>query len=278
MEHVVAFAKQETGRLRSGNQPVREDGGAKQPLSSDSGAAQRRRRSDFPLSPVTLPDQSSPSVSVEGVAYPARVDLSVEHALKRVGDLIGVVLLAAIFSPVILLVLIGSVVNGQSPFFRQQRVGRDGKMFDCLKFRTMVPNAEEVLEHVLASDPDLRAEWNRDQKLKDDPRVTPLGRFLRASSLDELPQLWNVLKGEMSLVGPRPIMRDQQLMYGRNLVAYMMVRPGMTGLWQVSGRNLLGFRKRVAMDVVYVRNQSLLLDTWIMLKTIWVVLTRHGAY
>jgi lipopolysaccharide/colanic/teichoic acid biosynthesis glycosyltransferase len=227
---------------------------------------------------VAPPDQVSESGSYSEFGYSARVDLSFERALKRLLDLLGSALLMVLFAPVTVMVLIGAAVNGQSPFFRQQRVGRDGKLFDCLKFQTMVPNAEEVLEHLLASDPDLRAEWDLNQKLKDDPRVTPIGRFLRACSLDELPQLWNVIKGDMSLVGPRPIMRSQVLLYGRNVVAYKLVRPGVTGLWQVSGRNLLGFRKRVAMDVVYVRNQSLLLDLWILAKTVFVVLARHGAY
>jgi len=274
----VVIAKPETGRLKSGNQPVRDDGELDRPASSRLRLWGVKRRAGVSLSLAEPSDEASRPQSTGELGCVVRVDLSVEHALKRIGDLIGVMVLSVVFSPVILLASIGSIVNGQSPFFRQQRVGRDGKLFDCLKFRTMVPNAEDVLEHLLAADPELRAEWDKNQKLKDDPRVTPLGRFLRASSLDELPQLWNVLKGEMSLVGPRPMMKDQQLLYGRNIVAYMLVRPGMTGLWQVSGRNELGFRKRVALDVVYVRNQSLLLDTWIMLKTVWVVISRHGAY
>lgn len=210
--------------------------------------------------------------------YPARVDFSVEHALKRFGDIIGSLFLAVLFSPLIATVFIASLAYGESPIFRHRRVGRDGKQFECLKFRTMVPNAESMLDDLLASDPDLRAEWGRDQKLSDDPRVTPLGKFLRSTSLDELPQLWNVIKGEMSLVGPRPVTREELLRYGRNAVIYMLVRPGVTGLWQVSGRNNVEYRKRVAMDVCYVKNQSAVLDTWILLKTILVVVTRHGAY
>lgn len=223
-------------------------------------------------------DHSAAAVALHDLTFPARHDLSVEHAFKRLVDLMGAVVLAIVFSPLIVLVLIGAAINGQSPFFRHQRVGRDGRLFDCLKFQTMVPNAEEVLRHLLASDPELRAEWERDQKLKDDPRVTPMGRILRSTSLDELPQLWNVLKGEMSLVGPRPVTRAELLRYGRNAVIYMLVRPGLTGLWQVSGRNFVEYRKRVAMDIVYVKNQSLLLDLWILLKTVRVVVTRHGAY
>jgi Undecaprenyl-phosphate galactose phosphotransferase WbaP len=212
------------------------------------------------------------------VDYPARVDFSVEHALKRFGDVIGSVALAALFSPLIAVVFIAAAVSGQSPLFRHRRVGREGKTFDCIKFRTMVPNAEVMLSEVLASNPELRAEWDRDQKLRDDPRVTRIGKFLRSTSLDELPQLWNVMKGEMSLVGPRPVTREELLRYGRNAVIYTMVRPGVTGLWQVSGRNNAEYRKRVAMDVCYVKNQSAVLDFWILVKTIVVVVTRHGAY
>jgi len=210
--------------------------------------------------------------------YPARVDFSVEHALKRFGDMVGSLFLAVLFSPLIVTVFAASAIYGESPLFRHRRVGRDGNQFDCLKFRTMVPNAEAMLEDLLASDPGLRIEWEQNQKLKDDPRVTPLGKFLRSTSLDELPQLWNVLKGEMSLVGPRPVTREELLRYGRNAVIYMLVRPGVTGLWQVSGRNNAEYRKRVAMDVCYVKNQSAVLDTWILMKTVLVVVTRHGAY
>ncbi len=210
--------------------------------------------------------------------YAARVDLSVERGLKRVLDIFGTVVLAVLFSPLIATVFIVAALSGQSPIFRHKRVGRDGVTFECLKFRTMVPDAEAVLAKILADDANLRAEWARDHKLADDPRVTRLGKFLRSTSLDELPQLWNVVKGEMSLVGPRPVTREELLRYGRNAVVYMLVRPGVTGLWQVSGRNNVEYRKRVAMDVCYVRNQGLVLDTWILLKTILVVVTRHGAY
>jgi lipopolysaccharide/colanic/teichoic acid biosynthesis glycosyltransferase len=216
--------------------------------------------------------------SVRVPDFPARHDLSFERALKRAGDLLGALLLATVFSPIFLLALLGATMNGQKVLFRHQRVGRDGSLFYCLKFRTMVPDAEELLRKLLESDLDRRAEWERDHKLKDDPRVTSFGRFLRATSLDELPQIWNVLKGEMSLVGPRPVTPQEMLRYGRNAVVYQLVRPGLTGLWQVSGRNFVEYRKRVAMDVVYVKHQSLVLDLWILLKTVFVVLTGHGAF
>lgn len=275
---VVAIKRQEI--LSVGNGSLQGDGGRNRPATPE-------RNSNSLSAPVAAPPQLAriqetedalAPIAQDRLDFPVRYDLSVEHAAKRLLDVLGVAVLAIVFLPVVLLVLFGAVVNGQSPFFRHRRVGRDGRSFDCLKFQTMVPNAQEVLSQVLASDPALRAEWERDHKLKDDPRVTPIGRLLRSTSLDELPQLWNILKGDMSLVGPRPVTREELLRYGRNAVVYMLVRPGLTGLWQVSGRNFVEYRKRVAMDVVYVRNQSLLLDLWILAKTVRVVVSRHGAY
>lgn len=265
--------------MSSGIKPIRENGGKDQPpsLKADFSSAS----SGKPAPQQSLGSNSSRSGAFPAIRvsdFAARYDLSLERALKRGGDLLGALLLAAIFSPIFLLAFIVALIKGQEVLFRHQRVGRDGRMFYCLKFQTMVPNAEAVLQNLLATDPKLRAEWDRDHKLRDDPRVTPLGRFLRGTSLDELPQLWNVLKGDMSLVGPRPITRQELLRYGRNAIIYEMVRPGITGLWQVSGRNFIEYRRRVAMDVVYVKNQSLLLDLWILLKTIVVVVTRHGAF
>lgn len=206
------------------------------------------------------------------------VPLSLEYALKRALDIVGSLLLAVVFSPLIVVILLSMARSGASPIFRHKRVGLNGEIFECLKFRTMVPHAEQVLRELLRNNPDLREEWSRSHKLSNDPRVTRLGRFLRSTSLDELPQLWNVMRGEMSLVGPRPVTREELLRYGRNMVLYMMVKPGITGLWQVSGRSETEYRRRVAIDVCYVRNQSFLLDLWILLKTTAVVLGRRGAY
>jgi lipopolysaccharide/colanic/teichoic acid biosynthesis glycosyltransferase len=142
----------------------------------------------------------------------------------------------------------------------------------------MVRNAEQVLRHLLNEHPELRDEWTKNFKLRNDPRITRTGRVLRLTSLDELPQLWNVLRGEMSLVGPRPIVRAELLRYGRNASRYLAVKPGLTGLWQVKGRSDTTYRRRVAMDKFYVRNQSILLDLYILASTPAAVLRRNGAY
>lgn len=205
------------------------------------------------------------------------VHLSLESILKRGMDVFGSLVIGLVFSPLILLIFVSMARSGVSPIFRHRRVGVNGKVFECLKFRTMVPNAEAALQKILRENPDLQDEWNRNHKLNDDPRVTRLGRFLRRTSLDELPQLWNVLRGEMSLVGPRPVTREELLRYGRSVLFYTMVKPGITGLWQVSGRSETDYRRRVAIDVCYVRNQSALLDLWILLKTTVVVVGRRGA-
>lgn len=201
-------------------------------------------------------------------------------ASKRVLDVLGAVVLAVVFSPLILAIVMVALLRreGGSIIYKHRRVGRDGRTFECLKFRTMVPNADQVLRELLESDPAIKAEWVRDHKLRCDPRVTRLGRFLRRTSLDELPQLWNVMRGEMSLVGPRPVVREELLRYGRNVRAYLSAKPGITGLWQVKGRNDTDYRRRVVLDTYYVRNQNLLLDLYILVKTTRVVLGGSGAY
>jgi exopolysaccharide production protein ExoY len=197
---------------------------------------------------------------------------------KRTLDVVGAVILAAVFSPLVLVIIAVMGWEEGSIIYRHRRVGRDGQSFECLKFRTMVPNADQVLRELLERDPVIKAEWLRDHKLRCDPRVTRLGKFLRRTSLDELPQLWNVMRGEMSLVGPRPVVREELLRYGRNVRAYLSAKPGITGLWQVKGRNDTDYRRRVVLDTYYVRNQNLLLDLYILLKTTRVVLGGSGAY
>lgn len=162
-------------------------------------------------------------------------------------------------------------------FFSHTRLGKDGLTFGCLKFRTMVTDADVRLAILLQNDLEARKEWEATQKLTNDPRVTRLGRFLRASSLDELPQLINVLRGEMSLVGPRPIVAAERVFYGRRFETYAMVRPGISGLWQISGRSNTSYRRRVACDVLYVRRRGLMTDLKVLVLTIPAVLAARGA-
>jgi len=188
-------------------------------------------------------------------------------------------LLLLFLLPLILAVgLAVAAQDGGPVLFAHRRLGRSGRPFRCLKLRTMARDADKRLEHLLAASEAAREEWAKDQKLKDDPRVTRLGRWLRKSSLDELPQLINVLRGEMNLVGPRPIVPDEVPRYARRYRNYCAVKPGITGLWQVSGRNDVSYRRRVAIDVIYARRRSVLLDLSIILRTVPAVLLRHGSY
>ena len=163
-------------------------------------------------------------------------------------------------------------------FFGHERVGHLGKRFKCYKFRSMVLDAEARLAHILEKDPAARAAWARDHKLVNDPRITPIGVFLRKSSLDELPQLWNVLCGQMSVVGPRPIVLAEVPRYGRYINNYFSVKPGVTGLWQISGRSETTYRRRIALDVAFVRLRSFKLYARILVFTIPAVLLRRGSY
>ena len=197
---------------------------------------------------------------------------------KRVFDVAGALVLGLVFLPLIVAVAVLLRREGGPALFQHRRVGRDGRLFLCLKFRSMVPDADRVLKELLEHRPELRAEWLRDHKLRNDPRVTALGRFLRRTSLDELPQLWNVIRGDMSLVGPRPVIREELMRYGRCASLYLCTRPGLTGLWQVTGRNDTDYRRRVALDAYYVRRRNWMLDAYILLKTASVVLGGDGAY
>jgi Undecaprenyl-phosphate galactose phosphotransferase WbaP len=198
-----------------------------------------------------------------------------KRALDIIGAGVGLVLLAPFFLIVALMVR----ADGGPAFFAHQRVGRGGKLFGCLKFRSMVVDSQARLESLLANDPVARAEWEATRKLKNDPRITRIGRFLRSTSLDELPQLINVLLGEMSLVGPRPVQEAEiDRYYGASAAHYMAVRPGITGLWQVSGRSETSYESRVALDVSYVSRPSLLADISILLRTPVAVLSRRGAH
>ncbi|GAB3446441.1 undecaprenyl-phosphate galactose phosphotransferase WbaP [Insolitispirillum peregrinum] len=198
--------------------------------------------------------------------------------MKRVIDLVGAASLLLLLSPLLLILSLLVLRTGRPIIYGHQRIGQNGKPFKCLKFRSMVTNSAEVLKEILATDPEARAEWERDFKLKNDPRITKIGHFLRRSSMDELPQLWNVLRGEMSLVGPRPIVEKELEYYGDNKEYYFLVKPGITGLWQVSGRNDVDYDHRVFLDSWYVRNWSLWYDISILLRTFSVVFGKKGAY
>ena len=195
---------------------------------------------------------------------------------KRLLDLAISITILPIVLPVIAVLYLIVRLDGGNGFFGHQRVGKDGRIFKCWKIRTMVPDAQKKLEALLASDPAARAEWDADHKLRHDPRVTSLGNFLRKSSLDELPQIWNVLKGEMSLIGPRPVTEPELDRYGRHRTSYVMMRPGITGLWQVSGRNDISYADRVSLDVEYRRAMSLWLDLVILYRTVFAIVGRTG--
>jgi lipopolysaccharide/colanic/teichoic acid biosynthesis glycosyltransferase len=197
---------------------------------------------------------------------------------KRSFDILGALSIAIICSPIILTIAITIRLSGSPVLFSHQRVGKDRKMFPCYKFRSMVPDAEQVLQELLRSNPEILREWRESHKLRDDPRITKFGAFLRRSSMDELPQLWNVLKGDMSLVGPRPIVEDELERYGNKAMIFMSVKPGMTGLWQILGRSNVTYARRVSLDVWYVHKQCILLDAWILLRTAVVVFRRVGAH
>lgn len=201
-----------------------------------------------------------------------------EGVIKRLVDFcLAVGLLAVLAVPML---AIAALVrrDGGPALFGHKRIGANGKTFVCWKFRTMVMNGDEVLARVLATDPAARAEWNRDFKLRSDPRITRIGNILRLTSLDELPQLFNVLKGEMSLVGPRPIVREEIRRYGAAFHDYARCRPGITGLWQVSGRNDVDYGWRVRLDQEYARHWSVETDCLVLLRTVAVVCQARGAY
>jgi Undecaprenyl-phosphate galactose phosphotransferase WbaP len=200
------------------------------------------------------------------------------QTLKRLMDLLGASALLVLLAPVCVVLALLVRLDGGRALYAHQRIGRGGKPFGCLKFRSMVMDSQERLDALLASDPTARAEWDATRKLKNDPRITWVGRLLRKTSLDELPQLINVLKGEMSLVGPRPVTQSElDQYYGAAAAHYAMVRPGITGLWQVSGRSDTSYRQRVELDVAYVSQPSLWADIRILLRTPVAVLTSRGA-
>lgn len=200
---------------------------------------------------------------------------------KRTFDILFSASVLTIFSPLYIILSILVAVASPGPiFYTQERVGKNFKRFKCIKFRTMVVNADQVLAEMLARCPQKRQEFEENFKLKDDPRITWIGKFLRWTSLDEFPQFFNVLKGDMTVVGPRPLVPDELHKYGSKMDRVLTIKPGITGLWQVSGRNDIPYPQRVLIDVYYVNHHNWLLDIWIIIKTIGVVLfpKNNGAY
>ena len=195
---------------------------------------------------------------------------------KRALDIAGALVLLVVFSPLMLVIALLMLPQRGPAFFGHNRVGQGGAEFACLKFRTMVPDAEARLKDLLERDPDARRQWQADHKLDNDPRITRFGNFMRRSSLDELPQLLNVLRGDMSLVGPRPVTRAELQRYGKDDASYLALRPGLTGKWQVSGRNDISYAGRVALDSAYARDFSIRGDVTILLQTVGVVLGATG--
>lgn len=223
------------------------------------------------LNDFTVPDRAP---TADTLSRNARSFSLYKSVFKRVLDITLVILAAPFALPLVLLMALLVARDGSSPFFLQRRVGRNGEIFNLVKIRTMVKDAEAKLESYLEANPEARAEWDSTQKLKEDVRITGVGKFLRKSSLDELPQLWNVLRGDMSLVGPRPMMEDQKPLYPGS--AYYALRPGITGLWQISDRNQSTFAARAEFDADYFNSLSLKTDMSILARTVSVVLRCTG--
>ena len=199
--------------------------------------------------------------------------------LKRLLDLAIIFIALPLLIPIMLIISILVKTTSPGPvFFGHKRVGKDGREIKCWKFRSMYNNSQEMLEKILAEDSIRREEWERDRKFTDDPRITKLGSFLRKTSLDELPQLFNVFCGSMTLVGPRPVTREEIEKYGVNKDYILSVTPGLSGMWQISGRSDTGYEERINLDMYYIQNWSVWLDIWILIKTVWVVLKGKGAY
>ncbi|AMY69380.1 sugar transferase [Frigidibacter mobilis] len=209
-------------------------------------------------------------------AAQSRVGGLYSAAPKRIFDILLAILILPVVAPVIGVLWLLTRLDGGKGFFGHTRIGRGGAAFKCWKIRTMVPDAEAKLQHYLAENPVAAAQWVREYKLDNDPRITRIGNFLRKTSLDELPQIWNVLCGEMSFVGPRPVIEAELVKYHGSEWAYLSMRPGITGLWQVSGRNDVSYDERVQLDVTYSRSMSLGADLRIILKTASAVLNRTG--
>ncbi len=238
-------------------------------LHVDAGVLKSGKVSDaegFVLQPAVRQVGEVPKVTVS------------EHIIRLLDIFISLTVLIFFF-PVLALVAVGVKLQDKGPiFFGHTRIGCHGQEFKCFKFRSMLVDAEARLQRLLETDAAARAEWAQDHKLKNDPRITAFGMLLRKTSIDEFPQLWNVLKGDMSLVGPRPIVRTEIRKYGKSFRQYASVRPGLTGLWQVAGRNDVSYTRRVAMDRLFSRRKSVSLYLYILFMTVPAVLMQRGSY
>jgi lipopolysaccharide/colanic/teichoic acid biosynthesis glycosyltransferase len=231
-----------------------------------------------PLNPDAKPQEHPVLVAQTAIRTVATQDTSPDP-VTRAFDIVVACAGLVFFAPLMAFIALAILLTSPGPiFFRQRRLGLGGRTFTCLKFRTMRTDAAQVFRDLLSGDPLVSAEWERTFKLRRDPRVSRLGTLLRKTSLDELPQFFNVLAGDMSAVGPRPIVPEEACRYGRHISSYYAVKPGITGLWQVSGRNNTTYRRRIACDVSYVRNRSRYGDFAIIAMTVPVVLLGRGAY
>lgn len=211
----------------------------------------------------------------------SNLEFQIKHrAVKRIFDVLFSLTILVLFAPVFALIALFIACTSKGPIvYAHKRIGRGGKLFKCYKFRTMHQDAEVRLQELLKKDAALKAEWEANYKLKNDPRITSIGGFLRKTSLDEFPQFWNVLKGDLSVVGPRPVVLDEIIKhYGEKAGKVLSIRPGLTGLWQVSGRNDTSYASRISLDEEYINNWSLGLDIKLVLKTIPAMLSSRGAY
>ena len=199
--------------------------------------------------------------------------------IKRLMDICIIIFFSPIWIPVFIILAIITKLTSKGPvFYCHKRVGKNGKSISCLKFRSMCINSQEILKEILETDPVRRAEWEKDRKFTDDPRITKWGKFLRKTSLDELPQLLNIIAGQMSLTGPRPVTEPELVKYGSYKDYVLSVTPGLSGMWQISGRSDTSYEERIALDSYYIQNWSIWLDIWILIKTVYVVLLGKGAY
>ncbi|MGM3308528.1 sugar transferase [Anabaena sp. WFMT] len=244
-------------------------------------SGKRYPRKDASASTHTLAKRGQkakpPKVKPRGLAFQG---LNGEFA-KRLFDIAFSLSILILFFPIYIILALLIAVSSKGPiFYVQERVGKNYRRFKCIKFRTMVRNADEILVQIMETSPELRQEFDSTFKLKQDPRITKIGHFLRITSLDEFPQFWNVLTGDMSVVGPRPLVAEELPKYGCHIEHILTIRPGITGLWQVSGRNDIPYPRRVQIDLHYVKFRNFWLDLWIILKTIDVVIMpkNNGAY